>query len=131
MDWNRPATLREQAGTLLDRYSLRATRFILDKLREFARRRKRKKLLVVLFDPYRAMAEMKQSGTRYDQESSIVWPGRTFLCFDMNVVYIFARFQKLPDCLIDYIKQLLHRPLQPRRNHFFAYAIKDVVIESA
>ena len=38
MDWNRPVTLREQAGTLLDRYSLRATQFILDKLREFAGR---------------------------------------------------------------------------------------------
>ena len=43
---------RSQAGGLLDRYSLRATQYILEKAREFARQNG-KKLLVVLFDPYR------------------------------------------------------------------------------
>src|SRR5262245_28726854 len=67
MDWSRAATLTQQAGEPLDRYSLRATHFILEKAREFARQ-KGKKLLVLLFDPDRAMAEMRQSGgVLYDQ----------------------------------------------------------------
>ncbi len=67
MDWDDPATLRAQAGRLLDRYSLRATRCVLEKAREFADEHG-KKLMVVLFDPYRAMAEMRRGGKRYDQE---------------------------------------------------------------
>ena len=56
LDWSRESDLPTQAGELLDRYSLRATQFVLEKTREFARENG-KKLLVVLFDPYRAMAE--------------------------------------------------------------------------
>ena len=127
MDWNRPATLREQAGTLLDKYSLRATRFILDKLREFARR-ERKKLLVVLFDPYRAMAEMKQSGTRYDQEIVDYLAREKTPCFDMNVVHL-RDFKNYNLSYPDYMKQYFIGHYNPRGNHFFAYAIKDVVVE--
>ena len=36
LDWTRESTLRTQAGALLDRYSLRATRVILNKARTFA-----------------------------------------------------------------------------------------------
>ena len=127
IDWNRPATLREQAGTLLDKYSLRATRFILDKLREFARR-ERKKLLVVLFDPYRAMAEMKQSGTRYDQEIVDYLAREKTPCFDMNVVHL-RDFKNYNLSYPDYMKQYFIGHYNPHGNHFFAYAIKDVVIE--
>jgi hypothetical protein len=127
IDWNRPATLREQAGTFLDKYSLRATRFILDKLHEFARR-ERKKLLVVLFDPYRAMAEMKQSGTRYDQDIVDYLAREKTPCFDMNVVHL-RDFKNYNLSYPDYMKQYFIGHYNPRGNHFFAYAIKDVVIE--
>ena len=59
VDWSHECgRCRAQAGELLDRYSLRATLFVLDKAREFARQN-HKKLLVVLFDPYRVMAELR------------------------------------------------------------------------
>src|SRR5439155_26908993 len=66
-DWNRESTLMQQARELLDRYSLRATLYILAKAREFATQNGRK-LLVILFDPYRAMADMQNGGARYDQD---------------------------------------------------------------
>ncbi len=69
LDWSRESALNQQLGKLLDLYSLRATRFILGRAQEFSRLNG-KKLLVILFDPYRAMAEMQKSGTRYDQVSA-------------------------------------------------------------
>src|SRR5205807_9593123 len=86
-DWNRESTLIQQASELLDRYSLRATLYILAKAREFATQNGRK-LLVRLFDPYRAMAEVLKSGTRYDQEVVDYLVKEKFDCFDMNEVHL-------------------------------------------
>ena len=36
LDWSRESALKQQVGELLDRYSLRATQFILEKAREFS-----------------------------------------------------------------------------------------------
>jgi hypothetical protein len=63
INWLDESTLRSQAGALLDRYSLRATRWVLAKVRDFARQNG-KKLLVVLFDPSRAMRAAAPPGWR-------------------------------------------------------------------
>ena len=127
MDWGRESALPSQAGELLDLYSIRATRFVLEKAREFARQN-RKKLLVVLFDPYRAMAEMRRSGTRYDQEIVDYLAREKFDYFDMNEVHLrdFKTFN-LP--YEDYLKQYFIGHYNPRGNHFFAYSIKDTVVQ--
>lgn len=126
IDWDRPSTLREQAGRLLDKYSLAATRFILEKLQRYAQQ-ERKKVLVVLFDPSRAMPEIRQSGARYDQEIVDYLAKEKMASFDMNLVQL-RDFQnsKLP--YQDYKKQFFIGHYNPRGNHFFAYAIKDVVV---
>ena len=116
-------TCRAQAGELLDRYSLRATQFVLEKAREFARQND-KKLLVVLFDPYRAMAEMRQSGKRFDQPVVDYLIREKFEYFDMNEVQL-RDFQKYKLPYEDYMKQYFIGHYNPRGNHFFAYAIKD------
>jgi len=126
MDWNRESDLSSQAGQLLDRYSLRATKFVLEKAREFARQN-RKKLLVVLFDPSRAMAEMRRSGTRYDQEIVDYLAREKFDYFDMNAVHL-RDFKKFNLPYEDYLKQYFIGHYSPRGNHFFAYSIKDTVI---
>jgi hypothetical protein len=87
IDWSRESELPRQARGLLDRYSLRATQYILEKSREFAKQNG-KKLLVVLFDPYRAMAEMHRSGTRYDQPIVDFLILEKFNYFDMNEVHL-------------------------------------------
>ena len=127
LDWSRAADLPSQAGELLDRYSLRATQFVLGKTRDFTRQNG-KKLLVVLFDPYRAMAEMRQSGKRFDQPVVDYLIREEFEYFDMNEVQL-RDFQKSKLPYQDYMKQYFIGHYNPRGNHFFAYAIKDQVVQ--
>ncbi len=124
-DWNRESALDQQASELLDWYSLRATKFILEKAREFTRQN-RKKLLICLFDPYRAMSEMRKSGKRYDQEIKDYLIKERFEHFDMNEVHLqdFKRYNLTFD---DYMKLYFIGHYNPRGNHFFAYSIKDKV----
>ncbi len=126
MDWSREPELPRQAQELLDRYSFEATRFILGKAREFAGRN-HKKLLIVLFDPYRAMKEMRESGTRYDQPVVDYLKQERFDYFDMNEVQLrdFARY-RIP--FQDYMKLYFIGHYNPRGNHFFAYSIKDKIV---
>ncbi|MDX1979824.1 MAG: hypothetical protein SFV51_06130 [Bryobacteraceae bacterium] len=126
MDWDRADALPRQAQELLDRYSLEATRFVLEKAREFARQN-RKKLLIVLFDPYRAMREMRQGGTRYDQPVVEFLKREKFDYFDMNEVQLrdFARY-RIP--FEEYMKLYFVGHYNPRGNHFFAYSIKDTIV---
>jgi hypothetical protein len=127
IDWGRESALQAQASGLLDRYSLRATQYVLEKAREFARQ-KGKKLLVVLFDPYRAMAEMKRSGTRYDQPIVDYLVREKVDYFDMNEVHL-RDFQKYNLPYDEYLKQYFIGHYNPRGNHFFAYSIKDKVVQ--
>ena len=127
LDWSRESDLPPQAGELLDRYSLRATQFVLEKAREFARQN-RKKLLVVLFDPYRAMAEMRRSGKRYDQPMVDYLIREKFDYFDMNEVHL-RDFKKSNLPYDEYLKQYFIGHYNPRGNHFFAYSIKDKVVQ--
>jgi hypothetical protein len=127
MDWSLVTTLGQQAGELLDRYSLRATRYVLGRAREFALQN-RKKLLVILFDPYRAMTEMNLQGTRYDQEIVDYLSKEKFVFFDMNEAQL-RDFQMYLLPFEEYMKLYLIGHYNPRGNHFFAYSIKDKVVE--
>lgn len=126
-NWNRESNLPAQAGELLDRYSLRATLFVLDKAREFARQNN-KRLLVVLFDPYRVMPELREGQERFDQPVVDYLTREKFNYFDMNLVQL-RDFQKQKLPYDDYMKQYFIGHYNPRGNHFFAYAIKDTVVE--
>jgi hypothetical protein len=127
LNWGDVATLKLQARTLLDRYSFRATKHVLDKAREFAHQHG-KKLMVVLFDPYRAMAEMRQRGTRYDQEIVDYLVAEKFDYFDMNDVHL-RDYQRYKVPFSDYMQQYFTGHYNPRGNHFFAYSIKGKVVE--
>ena len=126
IEWSREAELRRQAQELLDRYSFEATRFVLGRAREFAEQN-HKKLLIVLFDPGRAMRELRESGTRYDQPIVDYLKKEKFNYFDMNEVQLldFARFRIPFD---EYMKLYFIGHYNPRGNHFFAYSIKDKIV---
>jgi hypothetical protein len=119
--------MQSQAAALLDRYSLRATTFILDKVRAFAAE-SGKKLMVVLFDPYRAMVEIKQSGKRYDQEIVDYLVREKVIYFDMNQIHV-TDFKRYNVSWEDYMKQYFIGHYNPTGNHFFAFSIKDKVIQ--
>jgi hypothetical protein len=127
LDWSQESARDRQVGELLDRYSLRATQFILEKAREFSRQNE-KKLLVLLFDPYRAMTEMQQGGTRYDQEVVAYLVKEKFDYFDMNEVHL-RDFKKYSIPFDEYLKLYFIGHYNPRGNHFFAYSVKDTVVK--
>ena len=126
LDLGQASTRRQQAGALLDAYSLRATQFILGKTRDFCRQNN-KRLLVLLFDPYRAMLELHASGTRYDQPVVDYLRKENFLYFDMNLVHL-EDYKKYNLSFDAYRKEYFIGHYNPRGNHFFAYALKDTVV---
>lgn len=119
--------MQAQAAALLDQYALRATVFILEKAKAFAEENN-KKLLVVLFDPYRALFEMKQSGTRYDQQIVDYLVKERVNYFDMNEVHL-QDFKKLNLTWEDYLDRYFIGHYKPAGNHFFAFSIKDRVVQ--
>jgi hypothetical protein len=127
MNWGDTASLRTQAGGLLDRYSLRATRLVLEKARRFADENG-KKLLVVLFDPSRAMDQMRRGERRYDQEIVDYLAAQGFNVFDMNEVHL-KDYRRSNMPYGDYLKQFFIGHYNPRGNHFFAYSIKGKVVD--
>jgi hypothetical protein len=127
IDWSDTATLREQAGKLLDCYSLRSTRWVLERARDFAHTHN-KKLLVVLFDPYRTMQQLHRGEPRFDQEIVDFLHTEKFLYFDMNEVHL-RDYEQYKISWEAYQKQYFIGHYNPRGNHFFAFAIKNTVVD--
>jgi hypothetical protein len=126
-DWSNSATLKAQAGQLLDAYSLAATRVILQKVKAFAEAH-HKKLMVVLFDPYRVMTPLQQGHVRYDQKIVDFLEAQKFNVFDMNLIHL-EDFKKYNLSFDAYRKEYFIGHYSPSGNHFFAYSIKDRVVE--
>jgi hypothetical protein len=121
--------LMAQLRRLLDRYAQRASIFVLGEVREFARRH-RKQLLVVLFDPFRAMYEMHRGEPRHDAELVDHLRREGVHYFDMNDVHL-EDFKRYRIGFEEYVQQFFvggRGHYNPRGNHFFAYAIKDTVV---
>lgn len=127
MDWNDQENLRAQAGALLDRYAFQATKLVLGKARAFAEEHG-KKLMVVLFDPYQTLDQLRRGDERYDQEIVDMLKAEGFTFFDMNEVHL-QDFRRSGMDYGDYMKQYFIGHYNPRGNHFFAYSIKDPVVE--
>ncbi|HEY2158868.1 MAG TPA: hypothetical protein VGH33_24775, partial [Isosphaeraceae bacterium] len=86
------------------------------------------KLMVVLFDPYRALGEMRRGEPRYDRDIVDYLTREDFRFFDMNDVHL-RDFRRSGLPYDAYQKQYFIGHYNPRGNHFFAYAIKDKVVE--
>lgn len=124
-----PETLMQfQAGELLNRYSQRATIFVLDKARAFARENG-KKLLIVLNGTV-DLDRLKQQGKREDQEVVDYMAKERFDYVDLNMVF-FRDFQKsnlsAEEFMNTYLVNEAH--LNPMGNHLIAYAMKDKVVQ--
>lgn len=118
---------RRDVENLLNQYGFAATQHILDKVKRYAEKNQ-KKLMVVLFDPYRTMRELAEQKTRYDQTIVDYLRENHFNYFDMNVVHI-RDFQDFNIPFQDYLKRYFIGHYNPRGNHFFAYSIKDSIVD--
>ncbi len=117
---------KQTIRNLLDKYSLEATKYVLEKAKMFTEE-KGKKLLVVLFDP-RVMGRLITTGSRYDQEIVDFLVKNDFRYFDMNVVHA-EDYKCFKLSFGEYRKRYFIGHYNPRGNHFFAYSIKDKIVE--
>ena len=119
--------LRSSVATLLDKYSFAATKYILNRAREFTAARD-KKLMVIIFDPYRVTRPLLSGGSRYDQEIVEFLDQNDFNYIDMNLEHVrdFKSFNLTAD---DYFKRYFIGHYSPAGNHFFAYSIKDRIVD--
>jgi hypothetical protein len=118
---------RDLIDRLLHSYSFAATQLILAKAKNFADRND-KELLVVLFDPSRVMRSLVEGKPRYDQVIVDFLVGHRFRYFDMNVVHL-RDFKNFSVPFDQYLKRYFIGHYNPAGNHFFAYALKDTVID--
>jgi hypothetical protein len=119
--------MQNQAAALGSRYAQRGTIYILGKVQAFAREN-HKKLLVVIFDPYWVMLEMHYGLPRNDQETVNYLIKEKIDYFDMNEAHI-KDFTKYRISWDEYRKLYFIGHYNPAGNHFFAYSIKDKVVE--
>lgn len=119
------AEFREALTKLMWAYGFAATRRIVRMSADWAAR-SGKRILFVLFCP-KALRELLSQGSRYDQtlvdyfrESGVEW-------FDMTPVHVadYTAFR----CGIDaYFRRYFIGHYSPAGNHFFAFAIKDRIV---
>ena len=119
--------LHQKVSDLLDKYGFGATKYILDKSKKFAADNG-KKLMVILFDPYDVLPVLLSGGVRYDQEIVDHLQQNEFNFFDMNLVHV-DDYKDFNLSVQDYYKRYFIGHYTPAGNHFFAYSIKDKVVE--
>ncbi len=119
--------LDENITLLLDKYGFAATKFILQKAQEFATQNN-KKLMVVLFDPYKVTKQLLAGEHRFDQDIVDFLLDNKYTYFDMNLVHVedYKAFNLSGE---DYYKRYFVGHYSPIGNHFFAFSIKDKVVE--
>jgi len=133
-DWGTDADSRRQAAMLLNRYGQRATIFILEQARAFARSAGKTLLTVLNYtartDHFRGSV-VAWDGMRRDQEilNHLSVSGVPF--FDMNAVHE-REYDHVGGSYHGYLARYMvdgDGHYNPRGNHFFAYALKDRLLE--
>ena len=118
---------RQTVATLLDVYSFAATKTIARKAQAFADAHD-KQLMIILFDPYRALRPMLEGKPRYDQEIADFLADQEFRVFDMNLVHV-EDYKAFNLSVGDYFHRYFIGHYSPAGNHFFAYALKDHLVD--
>jgi len=126
-DLNQNPPPRETVAAILDAYSFAATKDILRKAKVFTAKH-RKKLMILLLDPSRVTRVLLQGGVRYDQEIVDFLKENQFMVFDMNLVHCqdYKSFNLSPSA---YMKRYFIGHYSPAGNHFFAYSLKDRIVD--
>jgi hypothetical protein len=120
------ANLKSSVTDLLNQYSFKATEYILAKLKTYAEKNS-KKLMVVLFDPYRVTNSLIITGKRFDTTIVDFLEKGGYNYFDMNIVHA-KDFKNFTVGLADYYKRYFLGHYNPTGNHFFAFSIKDKIV---
>jgi len=126
VDFRDTNNMMETARALKNKYSFEATKYILEKTSDFCHENE-KELLLIHFDPYGVFRAMANGETRYDQEVMDFINKHNFRFFDMNEVHL-EDFKKFNLSMNDYMARYFIGHYKPSGNHFFAYSIKDTIV---
>jgi len=127
VDWDDKEKLYDNVSCLLDQYGFAATRYVLERAQAFAEERN-KKLMVILFSPYKTTLTLIKNGTRYDQTIVDYLDKNGFMYFDMNQAHV-EDYKSFNLSIEDYYKRYFIGHYNPAGNHFFAYSLKTKMVE--
>jgi hypothetical protein len=127
IDFSDKSRMQRTADRLKNKYSFMATKHILKLARDFVEEND-KKLLLVHFDPNNVFRPMVKGELRYDKEVIDFIRENDYNFFDMNEVHLndYGQFNLSVD---DYMKRYFIGHYKPCGNHFFAYSIKDKIVD--
>jgi hypothetical protein len=127
VDFSDVEKMKRSAWNIKNKYSFEATKYILRRTKEFCSRHGRS-LMLIHFDPYGVFRPMVEGQPRYDQEVIDFIREDGFRYFDMNKVHV-KDFKQFNLSLDEYMQRYFIGHYNPSGNHFFAYALKDHLIE--
>lgn len=127
VDFSDIEKMQHTAADLKNKYSFLATKKILKKTRNITDSLG-KKLLVVHFDPNGVFRPLVNGKARYDQDVVNFINENNYKYFDMNEVHV-NDFKKFNLHLEEYMKRYFIGHYKPSGNHFFAYSIKDTLVD--
>lgn len=84
--------------------------------------------MLIHFDPYGVFRPMTRGEVRYDQEVIDFIQENGFRYFDMNEVHV-KDFKKFNLSLDEYMQRYFIGHYNPSGNHFFAYALKNQLVD--
>ncbi|MDP7278627.1 MAG: hypothetical protein QGG39_01915 [Candidatus Poribacteria bacterium] len=123
---NQPGQLVETAQQLKYAYGFAATKYVIDQAFSFCQRNK-KKLMFLLLCP-RVTRQLLEGKPRYDQEIVDYLDSLKLRYFDANLAH-YRDFTDFSLSINDYMNRYYIGHYSPAGNHFFAYALKDMLIE--
>jgi len=87
-----------------------------------------KELMLVHFDPYGVFQSMVKGEDRYDQKVMDFIDKNRFRFFDMNKIHL-EDYKKFNLSINEYMERYFIGHYKPSGNHFFAYSIKDALVD--
>lgn len=127
VDFSDTEKMKSTALALRKKYSFEATKYILKKAKDFCEKND-KNLMLIHFDPYSVFKPMAKGEARYDQEVVDFIKENDFRFFDMNQVHL-EDYKKFNLSLDEYMDRYFIGHYSPSGNHFFAYSLKDPIVE--
>lgn len=125
-DYSTTETCQAALKRIMDAYGYAATRQVLLRARDFCRQ-EHKKLLVITFCPNTTF-RLLHGQERTDQALIAFLEAERFLYVDINLAHKrdFADFNLTPEA---YMGRYCIGHYSPKGNHFFAFQIKDVLVD--
>ncbi|MEM3041009.1 MAG: hypothetical protein QXG97_03155 [Nitrososphaerota archaeon] len=127
VDFTTPRRRRESAKALHIACGLRASMFILKKAQDFCERNGKKLLILLSYDP-RCVVEACRGKPRSDQ-SFVDYLRKNRIRFVDTLTKHLEDFKAFKISPQEYVARYYIGHYSPRGNHFFAFAIKDAIVD--